>query len=168
MVEAVDLNVGCSNEVLCEVFVCVVGSELDLYAFIEVHRCTPIRQEVSEKQNQFISTNCTRFLLLFEEGGRKDGWMDRWKREGNSAIFWSYFMPAIGGDQKHGPSYVVTVIFEKEDIVSERILVNTSRVLRETFPSPRLGEFRHKLLMKKEGTLHMGLRVAHGTKVCIF
>ena len=30
-------------------------------------------------------------------------------------------------------------------IVSERILVNTSRVLSETFPSPRICEFRHKL-----------------------
>ena len=81
---------------------CVFGSELDLYAFIEVHRCTPIRQEVSEKQNQFISTDYTRFLLLFEEEGEEERREARGK--GNSAIFWSYFMPAIGGDQKHGPS----------------------------------------------------------------
>ena len=139
--------------------------------FICVHRGTSLHSHKTRgvRKTKSVHQHQLHTFFVVVRRGREEGRKEERKegREGNSAIFWSYFMPAIGGDQKHGPSYVVTVIFEKEDIVSERILVNTSRVLRETFPSPRLGEFRHKLLMKKEGTLHMGLRVAHGTKVCI-
>ena len=82
------------------------GSELDCSAFIEGTSLLPHKTRGVRKTknhiiiaiNKIVATCITRQSVVFIF------FMHR-----NSAICWSYFMPAIGVHQKHGPSYVIIV-----------------------------------------------------------